>query len=141
MASEYSMRAKPVQTFPLNVLVTLLPFAAGYAIYGFAGALNAQLTGHIMSEFALEAAELNALTKVLLWIVMLVQLPLGVMVDRYGPRSVQGTCLCVAALGAALLTVATGRLTLALAICLIAIGIASTLVAGLKALVLSSRSV
>src|SRR5207237_3555849 len=63
----------------------------------------------------------------------LCQLPLGVLLDRYGPRRVQAIMLAIAALGCALFAASTGFLTLLLARAVIGLGFAGGLMASFKA--------
>ena len=65
-----------------------------------------------------------------------VQLPLGVLLDRYGPRRVQSACLLFAAAGAGVFACADGLAGLMLGRALIGVGVATALMASLKAIVL-----
>lgn len=64
------------------------------------------------------------------------QIPIGVMLDRFGPRRVQAVLLVLAAGGAALFGTATGYYELLAARALIGLGVAAALMAGLKAIVM-----
>ena len=61
-----------------------------------------------------------------------VQLPLGALMDRYGPRRVQSAMLLIAALGAVLFGTAHRFETLVIGRGLIGLGVACSLVGGLK---------
>ena len=63
------------------------------------------------------------------------QLPLGILLDRYGPRRVQSVLLLVAAAGAYLFGMAHGFWLLVIGRGLIGLGVAGALIAGLKAIV------
>jgi MFS family permease len=65
-----------------------------------------------------------------------VQLPLGVLLDRYGPRRVQSACLLFAAAGAGVFACAEGLPGLMLGRALIGVGVATALMSSLKAIVL-----
>jgi MFS family permease len=64
-----------------------------------------------------------------------IQLPLGVLLDRFGPRRVQSALLLVAAGGAALFARSDQFATLVVGRALIGFGVAGALIAGLKAIV------
>jgi predicted MFS family arabinose efflux permease len=64
------------------------------------------------------------------------QIPIGILLDRFGPRRVQSGLLLIAALGAALFGASNGFLSLLLARAMIGLGVAAALMAGLKAIVL-----
>ncbi len=64
------------------------------------------------------------------------QLPLGLLLDRFGPRRVQAGLLAAAALGALLFALGESALSLTLARALIGLGFAGGLMSGFKAVVL-----
>jgi MFS family permease len=64
------------------------------------------------------------------------QIPIGILLDRYGPRRVQSVVLVAAAAGAALFAVSDNFLLLLAGRPLIGLGVAASLTSGLKALVL-----
>jgi len=133
-------KAKPInddRTWRL-VATVLLPFAAGYFLSYVFRTINALISGPLVSEFGLSAADLGILTAILFLTFGAVQLPLGSWLDRFGPRRVQATLLLVAAIGAAAFACAQDLLGLILGRALIGLGVAGALMAGLKALVLWS---
>jgi MFS family permease len=83
----------------------------------------------------LDAANLGLLTAVYFLVLAGAQIPIGVLLDRFGPRRVQSVLLVVAAGGAALFGASTGFPGLLIARALIGIGVAAALMAGLKAVV------
>src|SRR5207249_10470930 len=62
--------------------------------------MNALLGPHIAAELDLGAADLGLLTSVYFLAFALAQIPMGVLLDRYGPRRVDATLLLVATAGA-----------------------------------------
>ena len=75
----------PVRLF----LVVLLPFGAAYFLsYAFRN-VNALIADQLRAELDIGPAQLGLLTAVLFLIMGVVQIPLGVALDRYGPRRVQ----------------------------------------------------
>ena len=65
-----------------------------------------------------------------------VQIPIGILLDRFGPRKVQSVLLVMAAGGATLFGTATGFAELVVARAMIGLGVAASLMAGLKAVVI-----
>ncbi|MBX9823237.1 MAG: MFS transporter, partial [Afipia birgiae] len=113
-----------------------LPFAAGYYLSYLFRTINALISHRLMSELSLNVADFGLLTSVYFLSFAVVQLPLGIYLDRYGPRRVQIALLPIAAMGALLFSAADGFAALAIGRVLIGVGVASALMAGLKAIVL-----
>jgi len=65
-----------------------------------------------------------------------VQLPIGVLLDRYGPRRVQSVLLVIAVGGATMFGTADGFTELLAGRAMIGLGVAAALMAGLKAIVI-----
>ena len=85
---------------PARIIFTaLLPFAAGYFMSYLLRAVNAVVAPDLVRDAGLSPAQLGLLTAAYLGAFALFQLPLGVLLDRYGPRKVQAGLLSVAALG------------------------------------------
>ena len=118
------------------ILFVFLPFAAGFYLSYLFRTINALISGELTSDLALGAADLGLLTAVYFLTFGAGQIPIGVMLDRYGPRRVQSVLLLVAAAGAALFAMSERFATLVFARALIGLGVAAGLMAGLKAIVL-----
>lgn len=125
---------------PRNLIHTFaivcLPFGAGYFLSYFYRSVNAVISGPLGQEFGLSAADLGLLTSVYFFGFAAFQLPLGVLLDRYGPRRVQANLLLVAALGAIVFSLGTNIFLLALGRTLIGIGVAGGLMASFKVITL-----
>jgi MFS family permease len=122
---------------PAGILFrALLPFALGYLLSYLLRAVNAVAAPDLVAEFGLGAAELGLLTSAYLGAFALVQFPLGVLLDRYGPRRVQAALLCISALGTFGFAAAQGFTGLFVARALIGVGFAAGLMASFKAVVL-----
>lgn len=118
--------------------VVLLPFGLAYLLsYGLRN-INALIAGTLMSELDIGATQLGLLTAVLFLAMAIVQLPLGVALDRYGPRRVQSVLLLLAVAGAAITSVATTFTGLLVGRILIGVGTSTCLMAGLKAIVMTA---
>src|SRR5437016_12508604 len=75
------------------MLVVFCPFAAGYFLSFFFRNVNAIISKDLAGEFALTPADLGFLTSMYLLAFAAFQLPLGVLLDRYGPRRVVAALL------------------------------------------------
>ena len=93
----------------------VLPFLAGYYLSYVYRAVNAVLGPTLVTEFGISAAQLGLLTGMYFFSVGLFQIPLGVLLDRFGPRRVNGTLLLIAAAGAVFFARAESFESLALA--------------------------
>jgi MFS family permease len=118
------------------VVCVLLPFAAGYYLSYLFRSINAVIAGELVAELGLSAADLGLLTSVYFLLFAAVQLPCGVLLDRYGPRLIDSALLLVAAAGSLLFALADGVATLLVGRALIGLGVAVGLMAGLKSIVL-----
>ena len=117
-------------------LRVLTPFALGYFLTYLLRAVNAVVAPDLVAEIGLSAAELGLLTAAYLGAFALFQLPLGVLLDRYGPRRVQAALFGVAALGCLLFAFGRDALALTAARALIGLGFSGGLMSGFKAIVL-----
>jgi sugar phosphate permease len=118
------------------VLRVLAPFAAGYFLSYLFRSVNAVVGPRLVAEIGLSASGLGLLTSAYLFAFAAFQLPLGVLLDRFGPRRVQTALLACAALGSLLFALGEGLVTLTAARALIGLGFAGGLMSGFKAIVL-----
>ncbi|MBX9591699.1 MAG: MFS transporter [Hyphomonadaceae bacterium] len=118
------------------IACVLLPFAGGYYLSYLFRAINAVIAGDLKSELDLGAADLGFLTSIYFLVFAAVQLPFGMLLDRYGPRLMQSLFLLIAGLGALVFALSDGLIGLVIARILISVGVATALMAGLKAIVL-----
>ena len=117
------------------VLRVFLPFAAGYFLSYLFRTVNAVIAPDLVSALALEPADLGLLTSAYFLTFAAFQLPLGVLLDRYGPRRVESVLLLLAAAGAVLFALAEGLPGLIVARGLIGLGVSACLMASFKAFV------
>jgi hypothetical protein len=94
------------------VLTVLAPFAAGYFLSYLFRSVNAVVGPRLVAEVGLSAGGLGLLTAAYLLAFAAFQLPLGVLLDRFGPRRVQTALLACAALGSLLFALAGSIVTL-----------------------------
>ncbi|MET3840366.1 MFS transporter [Bradyrhizobium sp. OAE829] len=113
-----------------------LPFAVGYYLSYLFRTINALIAGHLSSDIGLGTADLGLLTSVYFLVFAAAQIPVGIMLDCFGPRRVQSALLLIAAAGAGLFAVSTGFLSLLIARAMIGLGVAAALMAGLKSTLL-----
>ena len=112
-----------------------LPFVAVYYLAFLFRNINATIAGPLMSEFGLAAGDVGLLTSVYYLTFAVAQLPIGILLDRCGPRRVQSVVLVAAALGAAVFAISDHYLLLLGGRALIGLGVAAAMTAGMKALV------
>jgi MFS family permease len=118
------------------ILRVFLPFTAAFFLSYLFRTINALISSELSSELALDAADLGFLTSVYFLTFAALQLPIGIWLDRYGPRRVQGALLLFAAAGAMLFSLSKGFAALVLSRALIGLGVAAAFTGGLKAIVL-----
>lgn len=111
----------------------LLPFALAHFISYLYRTVNAVVYPELSRDLGLEAGSLGLLTGAYFLTFAVAQIPIGVALDRYGPRRVQVPMLAVAAMGAALFAQADTLLELTLARGMIGLGVAGSLMAAIKA--------
>jgi MFS family permease len=122
---------------PANALLVVFgPFAAGYFLSFFFRNVNAVISRDLSAEFSLSPADLGFLTSMYLLAFAAFQLPLGVLLDRYGPRRVVAALLCVAAAGALTFALARDFTTLSIGRALIGLGVSGGLMGAIKAFTL-----
>ncbi|MBM3565615.1 MAG: MFS transporter [Alphaproteobacteria bacterium] len=99
-ASSASGSAVPVRLTPLLAARVFAPFALGYFLSYLGRVVNAVLAPHLIRDLGLDAADLGFLTSVYFLAFGLFQLPLGILLDRFGPRRANAGLLLIAAAGA-----------------------------------------
>jgi predicted MFS family arabinose efflux permease len=136
MTAKTSQSAPARLSTPSIMLFGLLPFALGYFLSYLFRAVNAVVAPDLVRELGLNASQLGFLTAAYLLAFALFQLPLGILLDRYGPRRVQAGLLAIAAIGACLFALGRDTTSLTIARALIGLGFAGGLMSGFKAVVL-----
>lgn len=118
---------------PVLTAAILLPFALGYAVSYFYRAINAVAAPDLVADLGLTASALGFLTATYLLAFAGFQLPLGVLLDRFGPRRVQAALLALTGVGALVFASANGMAGLSIGRALIGMGCAGGLMASFKA--------
>jgi len=114
-------------------LRVFLPFACGYFLSFFFRNVTAVISKDLAAEFSLSPADLGFLTSTYLLAFAAFQLPLGVLLDRYGPRRVVAALLCVACAGALIFSCSQNLFTLSVGRALIGLGVSAGLMGAIKA--------
>jgi MFS family permease len=114
----------------------LLPFACGYFMSYLFRSVNAVIAPNLQRDLGIGAADLGTLTAAYFVSFSLFQLPLGILLDRFGPRRVQACLLLSAALGAVVFAIGSGLSHLIIGRALIGFGVAGGLMSAMKAIAL-----
>ena len=109
-----------------------LPFALGYYLSYLLRTVNAVISPRLTDELGLSAASLGLLTSAYFLAFGAAQIPVGIALDRFGPRRVEAALLLLAALGSALFATADSLGALAGARALVGLGVSACLMAALK---------
>lgn len=113
-------------------LRVFLPFATGYFLSYLLRNANAVISPELSGELGLSAADLGLLTSAYLLAFGAFQLPLGLLLDRFGPRRVETVLLLLCAAGCALFALGASLPQLTLARALIGLGVSACLMASFK---------
>jgi len=116
-----------------TALRVFLPFALGYYFSYLARNVNAVIAPDLVAELGLTADALGLLTSVYFLTFAAFQLPLGVLLDRYGPRRVESVLLLIAAAGSAVFAASEALAGLTVGRALIGLGVSACLMASFKA--------
>ena len=111
----------------------LLPFALGYYLSYFYRVVNAVLSADLTHDLGLDAEDLGLLTASYFITFAAAQLPLGLALDRWGPRRIEAGLLLFAALGALLFALGENTPQLIVGRGLIGFGVSACLMAAFKA--------
>lgn len=109
-----------------------LPFASAYFLSYLYRTVNAVVGPVLSTELSLGAADLGLLTSAYFITFGSTQLPLGIMLDRFGARRVEAALLLIAAAGAAVFAGSHDIGTLAIGRGMIGLGVSACLMAAFK---------
>jgi len=123
---------------PTLVLRVVLPFAAGYFLSYLFRTVNAVVGPELAADptigrDGLGAGALGLLTSAYFLAFAVSQLPIGIMLDRYGSKRVVGTLLVLAAAGSVMFAFGDSVTELMIARALIGLGVAACMVGAFKA--------
>jgi predicted MFS family arabinose efflux permease len=120
-------------------LCVFIPFALGYFLSYLFRVVNAVLAPDLASDLGVGPSELGLLTAAYFITFAAFQLPLGVLLDRFGPRKIEAFLLIFAAVGAFIFSRAQSVSGLVIGRALIGFGVSACLMAAFKAYVLWFR--
>ncbi|MGA0394458.1 MAG: MFS transporter [Rhodospirillales bacterium] len=112
------------------------PFAFGYFLSYLLRTINAVIAPDLVRDVGLDATSLGLLSSAYFVAFAIFQIPLGVLLDRYGPRKTEAALLIFAAAGAALFAVSTTFSGLFIGRTLIGLGVSACLMAAFKVFVM-----
>jgi len=116
-----------------NLLRLFAPFAFGYFLSYLFRTVNAVIAPNLAVDLGLDPADLGLLTSAYFLAFAAFQLPLGILLDRFGPRRVEAGLLLFAATGALLFSRAESLTGLIAGRALIGLGVSACLMAAFKA--------
>jgi sugar phosphate permease len=116
-----------------------LPFALGYFLSYLYRTINSVLAPNLVADIGVDPSDLGLLTSAYFITFAASQLPLGVLLDRYGPRRIEAALLVVAGIGAIVFGQATSLSGLVIGRGLIGLGVSACLMAAFKAFVIWFR--
>ncbi len=117
-----------------------LPFAVGYFLSQWFRSVNAVVSADLIRELSLDAWTVGLLTSAYFLAFSIGQIPVGVALDRFGPRRTESFLLLFAAAGALVFARSTGTLGLMLGRGLIGLGVSACLMASFHAFMLWAPS-
>lgn len=118
------------------ILTVFMPFAAGYYVSYMFRSVNAVIGPALVADLGVGAGDLGLLTAAFFLGMASFQLPLGLVLDRFGPRRVQASLLIVAGTGSLVFGIGDSVAALIVGRLLIGIGMAGSLMTGFKIIVL-----
>lgn len=116
-----------------RALAVFVFFGIGYFLSNFFRAANAVISGDLMRDLGLSAADLGMMTSLFYAGFAAVQLPLGVALDRIGPRFAVPALMSMTVVGCLLFATAMALPQVAVGRTLIGIGMAGNLMGAVKA--------
>ncbi|MGQ9548770.1 MAG: MFS transporter [Roseiflexus sp.] len=116
-----------------RTLAVFVFFSIGYFLSNFFRAANAVIAGDLMRDLELSAADLGLMTSLFYAGFAAVQLPLGIALDRIGPRIAVPSLMLATVVGSLLFATATALPQVALGRTLIGVGMAGNLMGAVKA--------
>jgi MFS family permease len=111
-----------------------LPFALGHYLSSLLRNVNAVLAPQLVGALALTPGQLGLLTSAFFFAFALVQLPVGIALDRYGPRKVQLYLMLMASCGALLFAYGHSFAQLVVARAIIGFGLGGCFMSAVKAI-------
>src|SRR5579863_559301 len=118
------------------ILSVLAPFALVFALCNYYRTVNAVLAPYLIAQLSLSAGQLGLLISIYFLVSALFQAPLGLLMDRFGPRRVQAMLIVVAGVGAIIFALGESWPVLLAGRVIMGIGAAGGLMTSLQAVTL-----
>lgn len=128
------LRGRQTHGFWAAILLVLVPFSAGYFLSYLFRSVNSVIGDLLRAEFSLTNSDIGLMTAAYLFTFAAFQIPLGVLLDKFGPRRVHTALLLIAAAGALVFSLGTDRDMLLLGRAMIGLGVSAALMASFKAI-------
>ena len=117
------------------LLRIFVPFAFGYFLSYFFRTTNALLAPSISNDMSLSPSDIGLVTGMYFIAFASFQMPLGILLDKFGPRKVETYLLVFAVIGSFLFATSNSFFGLLVGRALIGLGVSACLMAALKAYV------
>ncbi len=122
---------------PWNIaLRVFLPFASGYFLSYLFRVVNAVIAPDLVTDLKIDPAQLGLLTSIYFIAFASSQLPLGILLDRFGPRITESLLLIFAGIGAFVFATSRSLEGVIIGRALIGFGVSACLMAAFKSYVL-----
>ena len=122
------------KTLTQKMLFIFLPFSAGYFLSYVYRSTNAILAPYLNTDLGINAEQLGLITSVYFLTFALFQLPLGILLDKFGARKVQSVLFIIASLGAIFFALGETVFELTIGRGLIGLGVSGALMGAFKAM-------
>lgn len=122
------------KTLTQKMLFIFLPFSAGYFLSYVYRSTNAILAPYLNTDLGINAEQLGLITSVYFLTFALFQLPLGILLDKFGARKVQSVLFIIASLGAIVFALGETVFQLTIGRGLIGLGVSGALMGAFKAM-------
>jgi len=119
------------------LVATVAPYAFGYYVSYLLRTVNAVIAPELVSELGLRPSDLGFLTSTYFLAFVCAQIPVGVALDRLGPRRVVGGLLLLGAVGTLAFSAGQSFAHLAVARGLAGLGVSACLMGGVRAFALA----
>ncbi|WP_435102243.1 MFS transporter [Arhodomonas sp. AD133] len=130
-----SETGKTQQATGALAFAVFVPFACGYFLSYVFRTVNSVLAPNLVADTGIDAADLGFLTSAFFLAFALAQLPLGMALDRFGPRRVEAVLLVIAAAGSWLFATGESLAALTVGRAMIGLGMSACMMAAFKAFV------
>ncbi len=117
-------------------LRVLVPLGAAFLLSNYYRGVNAVLSPYLIADLHLTAGSLGLVTSVYFFTSAVFQAPLGLFMDRYGPRRVQGWMMLLAAAGVVMFALSRNVGVLVIGRAIMGVGAAGALMTCFQAVVL-----